>query len=130
MMSKTALKKLQKKREADAKKAAKKKEQEAKAAAAPAKKKSALASAEADDQLEPHQSGRRADRPSMNRGGAAAGTRIVRGDESPHPPTFAEASRGGVAAGNSAATSRGGGAAGTWIYQRRRVAAVHSRDRL
>jgi len=55
MMSKTALKKLQKKREADAKKAAKKKEQEAKAAAAPAKKKSALASAEADDQLEPHQ---------------------------------------------------------------------------
>eukprot|EP00629_Pelagomonadales_sp_RCC1024_P017070 CAMPEP_0119267656 /NCGR_PEP_ID=MMETSP1329-20130426/5716_1 /TAXON_ID=114041 /ORGANISM="Genus nov. species nov., Strain RCC1024" /LENGTH=599 /DNA_ID=CAMNT_0007267591 /DNA_START=175 /DNA_END=1971 /DNA_ORIENTATION=- len=55
MMSKNALKKLNKKREADAKKAAKKEAAAAKAAAEPAKKKSALASSEADDQLEPNQ---------------------------------------------------------------------------
>jgi lysyl-tRNA synthetase class 2 len=55
MMSKNALKKLQKKREADKKKAAKAAEKEAKAAAEGPKKKSALASSEADDQLSPNQ---------------------------------------------------------------------------
>ena len=55
MMSKNALKKLQKKRAADAKKAEKKAAAEAKAAAEGPKKKSSMASAEADDQLEPHQ---------------------------------------------------------------------------
>ena len=54
-MSKNALKKLQKKRAADAKKAEKKAAAEAKAAAEGPKKKSSMASAEADDQLEPHQ---------------------------------------------------------------------------
>ena len=52
---KNALKKLQKKRAADAKKAEKKAAAEAKAAAEGPKKKSSMASAEADDQFEPHQ---------------------------------------------------------------------------
>jgi len=55
MMSKNALKKLQKKRIADAKKAEKKAAADAKQAADGPKKKSAMAGAEADDQLEPHQ---------------------------------------------------------------------------